>query len=198
MNYYKYETYEFLDDSYKTCIDIVSNENASIYTDVKAVCVLSNYTEFESLQDSKIKLTKITKTAFMKLVENSEIYKAELKTLISTKDYLLKTLKNNFENSIKYLHDDTPQSEIASWGYQEKEARAYKADVSSPTPVLSTIATQRKIPLEMLVEKVIEKADKYLLASSKLIAQRQRIEDVIKIATSLKELENISLELSYE
>ena len=59
------------------------------------------------------------------------------------------------------LTQGTIDTERSSWSMQEAEARAWVLNNASPTPALSVLATARGVPMSLLVEKVIQKADLY-------------------------------------
>lgn len=85
-----------------------------------------------------------------------------------------------------------PQTEIESFYRQEKEALAWQADHSTSTPMLSQIARVRGVPLEMLIEKVIEKSSQFAVAIGIIIGQRQAFEDrllALKTPEALTSLE---------
>lgn len=81
-----------------------------------------------------------------------------------------------------------PQAEIDSFYRQEKEARAWLLDNTAPTEMLSAIATTRGVPLAVLAEKVVEKADAVSAIMGQIIGKRQYFEDRIDIATELDQL----------
>lgn len=72
-----------------------------------------------------------------------------------------------------------PESEIKSWDKQEAEARAYTADSSSATPMLSALAVARGISVADLAQRVIGKADIFASAAGEIIGKRQALEDQI-------------------
>ena len=75
------------------------------------------------------------------------------------------------------VREEYPTDEVLSWSKQEVEARAYLADNSAPTPLLSAIAENRSIPLALLAEKVAEKADVYAIFTGQIFGIRQALED---------------------
>lgn len=81
-----------------------------------------------------------------------------------------------------------PQAEIDSFYRQESEARAWVVDNNIATPMLSAIAENRQIPLSILAEKVIEKADLVSTIMGHIIGTRQGFEDRILTAKTLEEL----------
>ena len=93
------------------------------------------------------------------------------------KESLLNKLADKADQLKNGLLAGYPQTEIESFYRQEKEALAWQADHSTSTPMLSQIARVRGVPLEMLIEKVIEKSSKFAVAIGIIIGQRQAFED---------------------
>lgn len=88
-----------------------------------------------------------------------------------------------------------PQAEIDSFYRQEAEARAWQADNTADTSMLSAIATARGVPLAILAVKVIEKADAVSVIMGKLIGKRQQFEDRILASTTLEQLTALEQEI---
>ena len=93
------------------------------------------------------------------------------------KESLLNKLADKADQLKNGLLAGYPQTEIESFYRQEKEALAWQADHSTSTPMLSQIARVRGVPLEMLIEKVIEKSSKFAVVIGIIIGQRQAFED---------------------
>nr|DAR77897.1 MAG TPA: hypothetical protein [Caudoviricetes sp.] len=112
--------------------------------------------------------------------------------LAERKETLLTTLANRADQLKNGLLVGYPQTEIESFYRQEKEALAWQADHNTPTPMLSQIARVRGVPLEMLIEKVIEKSAQFAVAIGIIIGQRQAFEDrllALKMPDDLTALE---------
>lgn len=107
------------------------------------------------------------------------------------KEQLLSTLANKADALKSGLLVGYPQTEIESFYRQEKEALAWKIDAKTETPMLSMIAKMRGVPFEILVEKVIEKANQLALAIGVIIGQRQKFEDALIAATTPEQLDEI-------
>lgn len=96
---------------------------------------------------------------------------------------------NNFcASQLALIRKTYPLDEVTSWGKQENEARALTADSAAPAPLLSAIAAARGVPLLLLAQKVIEKADAFALASGAEIGRRQMREQAIEAASTVDEL----------
>lgn len=93
------------------------------------------------------------------------------------KEGLLNKLADNADQFKNSLLAGYPQTEIESFYRQEKEALAWQADHNTPTPMLSQIARVRGVPLEVLIEKVIEKSAQFAVAIGIIIGKRQAFED---------------------
>lgn len=93
------------------------------------------------------------------------------------KEGLLNKLANKADQLKNSLLTGYPQTEIESFYRQEKEALAWQADHNTSTPMLSQIARVRGVPLEMLIEKVIEKSAQFAVAIGIIIGKRQQFED---------------------
>lgn len=89
-----------------------------------------------------------------------------------------------------------PDREIRTFDKQESEARAYAADPTASTPLLSALAQARGIPLPDLVERVLAKADAFAVASGSIIGQRQALEDRLDACTTLEEVQGITVNIS--
>lgn len=88
-----------------------------------------------------------------------------------------------------------PQAEIESFYRQEREARGWTEDNQTPTPMLTAIAENRGVPFEILVQKVIEKADQVAVIIGQIIGQRQAFEDRILQAKTLEDLTALKQEI---
>ncbi|OOH87326.1 hypothetical protein BMT54_09965 [Pasteurellaceae bacterium 15-036681] len=88
-----------------------------------------------------------------------------------------------------------PQAEIDSFYRQEKEALAYKADNNADTPMLLSISKARGVSLVELVDKVLEKAEKFAAIMGDIIGQRQKFEDSTLSAETIEQLDTIEQEV---
>lgn len=88
-----------------------------------------------------------------------------------------------------------PQTEIDSFYRQEQEARAYLADNTAKADMLSQIATVRNIPLELLAQAVVRKADQFAAVIGTILGQKQQFEDRIEKAKTAKALSKIEEEV---
>ena len=111
------------------------------------------------------------------------------------KEGLLNKLANKADQLKNSLLAGYPQTEIESFYRQEKEALAWQADHNTPTPMLSQIARVRGVPLEILIEKVIEKSAQFAVAIGIIIGQRQAFEDRLLALKTPEELTALEQEI---
>ena len=88
-----------------------------------------------------------------------------------------------------------PDREISTFDKQESEARAYAADATASTPLLSALAQARGISLPDLVERVLAKADILAMASGSIIGQRQALEDRLDTCTTVEDVQAIPVNI---
>lgn len=74
------------------------------------------------------------------------------------------------EECLKALCKEYPPMEMSSWAKQEKEAR------EGGGLFTQSLANERGIPLSLLCEKIISKADSFATVSGRLIGLRQQLE----------------------
>ena len=111
------------------------------------------------------------------------------------KESLLNKLADKADQLKNGLLAGYPQTEIESFYRQEKEALAWQADHNTPTPMLSQIARVRGVPLEVLIEKVIEKSAQFAVAIGIIIGQRQAFEDRLLALKTPEELTSLEQEI---
>ena len=111
------------------------------------------------------------------------------------KEGLLNKLADKADQLKNGLLAGYPQTEIESFYRQEKEALAWQADHNTPTPMLSQIARVRGVPLDMLINKVIEKSAQFAVAIGIIIGQRQAFEDRLLALKTPEELTSLEQEI---
>ena len=111
------------------------------------------------------------------------------------KEGLLNKLANKADQLKNSLLAGYPQTEIESFYRQEKEALAWQADHNTLTPMLSQIARVRGVPLDLLIEKVIEKSAQFAVAIGIIIGQRQAFEDRLLALKTPEELTSLEQEI---
>ncbi|HHV6870997.1 TPA: hypothetical protein ACUMWZ_000584 [Haemophilus influenzae] len=122
---------------------------------------------------------------------------AEKQTALFTqqKESLLNKLADKADQLKNGLLAGYPQTEIESFYRQEKEALAWQADHNTPTPMLSQIAQNRGVPLEVLISKVIEKSAQFAVVIGIIIGQRQAFEDRLLALKTPEELTALEQEI---
>lgn len=113
--------------------------------------------------------------------------------LAEEKTRMLEQANTFAEDALTAILDTYPTSERLSWDKQEQEARAYMADKSAETPLLSVIASERGITRQVLVAKVMAKSAAFTALSGRVFGLRQKYESRIQAATTLTELREIQL-----
>lgn len=116
--------------------------------------------------------------------------------LAERKETLLTTLANRADQLKNGLLVGYPQTEIESFYRQEKEALAKQANPKAETPMLEQIARVRGVPLDLLIEKVIEKSNQFAVAIGIIIGKRQQFEDRLMAIETLEALEQLDQEVN--
>ena len=116
--------------------------------------------------------------------------------LAERKETLLTTLANRADQLKNGLLVGYPQTEIESFYRQEKEALAKQANPKAETPMLEQIARVRGVPLDLLIEKVIEKSNQFAVAIGIIIGKRQQFEDRLVAIEMLEALEQLEQEVN--
>ena len=128
--------------------------------------------------------------------DNGEWIPVPTVTLATTKADKLAEINAACDGLLNALTAAYPDREISTFDKQESEARAYAADSTASTPLLSALAQARGIPLPDLVERVLAKADAFAVASGSIIGQRQALEDRLDACTTLEEVQGITVNIS--
>ena len=126
-------------------------------------------------------------------VTEEEPYEPTLEEMKAAK---LSEINAAADRAIGTLTATYPDREISTFDKQESEARAYAADPTASTPLLSALAEARGISLPDLVERVLAKADAFAVASGSIIGQRQALEDRLDACTTLEEVQGITVNIS--
>lgn len=97
-------------------------------------------------------------------------------------DAILATVKENFT-----------QAEIESWSKQEQGAKDIQAGDTNTEAAqfVAAIAQGRGIDVSVLVTKILMNVESYGVLSAAVIGEQQRLDDLIKIATTQADLEAI-------
>lgn len=111
------------------------------------------------------------------------------------KEGLLNKLADKADKLKSGLLVGYPQTEIESFYRQEKEALAKQANPKAETPMLEQIARVRGVPLDLLIEKVIEKSNQFAVAIGIIIGKRQQFEDRLLALKTPEELTALEQEI---
>lgn len=87
-----------------------------------------------------------------------------------------------------------PVMEIVSWYKQEIEAMQYRKDPTYPTPMTDAIALYRGIDKEVLVDRIIEKAQLFARISGATFGRRQGLEDTLQKAKTIDNVKAITVD----
>ena len=129
-------------------------------------------------------------------VTEEQPYVPPVPTLDEAKAAKLSEINAAADRAISKLTATYPNREISTFDKQESEARAYAADPTASTPLLSALAQARGISLPELVERVLAKADAFAVASGSIIGQRQALEDRLDACTTLEEVQGITVSIT--
>lgn len=99
-----------------------------------------------------------------------------------TGDAILAQIKANFT-----------QAEIESWSKQEQGAKDIQAGntTTEAAQFVAAIARRRGIEVSVLVAKILANVKSYGALSAAVIGEQQRLDDLIKVATTPEDLEAI-------
>lgn len=117
-------------------------------------------------------------------------------TLEEAKAAKLAEINAACQSTLEALTPTYPERELTTFDKQESEARAYLADATASTPLLSALAAARGIELADLVQRVIAKADAFAVASGSIIGQRQALEDRLDAAQTVEDVRAIVVSIS--
>ena len=129
------------------------------------------------------------------MVTEEQAYVPPVPTLEEMKAAKLSEINAAADRAIATLTATYPDREISTFDKQESEARAYTADATASTPLLSALAQARGIPLPDLVGRVLAKADAFAGASGSIIGQRQALEDRLEACATMEDVQGIAVDI---
>jgi Icc-related predicted phosphoesterase len=114
-------------------------------------------------------------------------------TLEQAKTAKLSDVTAEYNSSVVALVGNTDQYKLASWTKQEAEARAYIADNTVETPLLSGMVLARGLGETILefANKIISNADAYKTAYASILGTYQAKQKAINAATTVSEVQAI-------
>lgn len=95
-------------------------------------------------------------------------------------------IRDRFNSHFKAL-DQASALEKDSWSVQCEEAKAWTADNSVSTPVLTILATARSVTVSALVSKINTKVTAYNTAVANLLGEQKALEDEVDALTTIAE-----------
>jgi hypothetical protein len=103
----------------------------------------------------------------------------DMQTLMQDKLFELKSAAEEEANTRVSSYPDFAK---ITWPDQEREARAWTADDTTATPVLTVLAEARGMSVADLAPRVIAKADAYRAEALRIEGKRQALEDQVSAA----------------
>ena len=151
------------------------------------------------IEDGVIKYSGAAPTEYhffdMKTKKFKESQEKKNSFLTAKKEALLASLADKADKIKNGLLAGYPQTEIESFYRQEKEALAWRSDNKADAPMLKQIARIRNIPFDVLVQKVLEKSDRFAVAIGLIIGQRQAFEDELLGLNTVEDLIKLEKEI---
>jgi hypothetical protein len=126
---------------------------------------------------------------------DDELIEAEMSkiALDVAKKTKLAEIAKVYNEAISALVGNTDQYEMVSWAKQEAEARAYIADNTIATPLLSGMVAARGLGESVadFAKKIIANADEYKIAYASILGSYQARQKAIAVATTVEEVQAI-------
>jgi hypothetical protein len=101
---------------------------------------------------------------------------------------LISNVEDVYHDRFKALSADKPELESSTWPAQLEESKAYLADNTVDTPVLSILAAARGITVDDQASRVVLKEADFNKVVATLLGQQKALSDEIKAIDSCKEL----------
>jgi hypothetical protein len=115
----------------------------------------------------------------------------DMRALADAKKNKLLELLKACDNAINPIKAGYPEGEQQTWDKQENEARAFIANASAPTPLLSALSSARGITVSNLAGRIVAKSDAFASACGNYIGKRQKHEDDVTSATTIAQVDAI-------
>lgn len=174
-------------EHYENIIHRTSDNSYVITKNGMPYHVCSNVEEFEE----EWKAVNAYAKAHPECVTEEQPYVPPVPTFKEAKAAKLSEINKAADKIMAALISSYPDREISTFDKQEAEARAYMADPTAPTPLLSALAKARGLSMDELVKRVIAKADAFAAASGYIIGQRQALKDQLDTCKTLEEVQSI-------
>ena len=112
-------------------------------------------------------------------------------TLDEAKAAKLTEINAACDAEIEAIKVSYPDTEVMTWGKQEREARALVLDATADTPLIDSIASARGLDRVELANRIIANADQFATASGASLGKRHKLKDEINAATTVEQVEEI-------
>ena len=110
------------------------------------------------------------------------------KLLKLSKIVITANIEDIFFTRFKALNRDKPELESGLFKAQSEEAKAYLADNSVSTPVLTILAVKRGITVSDMVTKVTTKESEYNSNVAEVLGNQQSLISELKVCSNIKEI----------
>lgn len=153
------------------------------------------YTDDGDFADPPVGAVQVTIADFALLRSGRGKYKFINGVLVDNLDLARRLQTRQIEaayvNAIGVIASQYPETERNSWAKQEQEARAWIADNTALTPLLSALTSARGDTLSVIAGKVITNADAYAVYAGAIIGKRQALLKQVDNATTKAGIESI-------
>lgn len=116
--------------------------------------------------------------------------------LADAKEQKIAAINHAADLSLVGITKPYPESERLSWDKQEQEARAWLAASSTATPLIDAMISGRGTDKTDQVNRIIQKADAFAAQSGLIFGKRQAYVDQLDAATTVAEVEAITVDYS--
>lgn len=113
-------------------------------------------------------------------------------TLEQAKATKLLEINSIYEDRAQLVRIGVPENEVLTWDIQKLEAEAWQINSAASTPLIDELARSREMDRVVLLGKVLEKVTAYRVYIGGLTGVRQRLEDLISVATTVEQVEAIT------
>lgn len=184
-------TLHFLDE--QGHFEQLESEHLHLYSHINLETDKAKLLELTDEQAEELaKLTGVIRFVDGQFIVETQAVEIDLN---SAKQIALNQLANKVDSLKSALMAGYPQAEIDSFYRQEFEARAYLNGDESNIAMIANIAKLRGVPLAVLAEKVVQKADFIAGVIGQVLGVKQKFENAIEQAETLENLASIESEI---
>jgi len=179
-------------------IDIIEIEDLTLVTEEFKKfnmddVTFDDYIYMSSLKKGELKGSEMNKDAKPKKMTKEQKERG-LKLL---KELKMVKLRKLYEVKMNLLYKEY-NIERSTWDKQIMEAKAYKEDNNAEVPFIKQLAETRGVELDVLVNKIIKKADEFSIALGKMLGEQHKYEDLIKTIDSFEKSLEVNEKLPQE